>query len=148
MQMIGKFWVFLFLIFFIIIAAIKMKLVMRYSFCFGLILFIISLMFFSCESEKIDPVDIELPEEKVSFSQDIFPLLSDNCTSCHSGGIPPDLSEGKAYNSLMDGYIDIDIPEKSELYTKISEGHPFEGVFTQEELALLLKWIEEGAENN
>src|SRR6476646_2410475 len=56
----------------------------------------------------------------VSLSADVIPLLSKNCSisGCHNtGGIKPDLSADKAYNTLINGnYIDVNNPENSELY--------------------------------
>lgn len=104
----------------------------------------------SCEYKTIEPEVIELPDdgEPISFSEQIEPIFQSKCASCHTG-ISPVLTAGSAYNSLISGgYIDTENPTNSIIYTQTSEGHPSGNAMLPAELALLLKWIEEGAENN
>jgi len=115
------------------------------------ILFILLLGFTSCAYyEKPLPVD-DIPEEP-SFSEDLIPFFETSCatTGCHNnGGIPPDLSEEFAYISLtVGGYVDTDNPEESLLYTKIAPGGSMEIYSTSRNTKMVLRWIEQGAENN
>lgn len=114
-------------------------------FILGFILIIIT----SCEYKFIDPIEIELPDEPVSFSEQIEPIFQNKCITCHSS-TSPILTIGNAYNSLNDGnYINVIVPESSKLYEKVSGGHPGgNSSLSAEELALILKWITDGAENN
>lgn len=107
--------------------------------------------FISCEYETIVPIEIELPDEEISFTDEIQPIFSAKCISCHTL-TKPVLTEGKAYTSLISGnYVNTEDPEKSKLYEKLSAGpgHPQGSNYPSlEELAKILKWIEEGAQNN
>ena len=116
------------------------------------LLFILGVVFVSisaCEYNYIEPVEVELPDDPVSFAEQIEPIFQDKCATCHATTNPV-LTTGDAYDNLIDGnYIDTENPEASSLYTKVDEGHPGgNSALNATELALILKWIEEGAENN
>jgi hypothetical protein len=91
----------------------------------------------------------------VSFASDIIPIFNSSCSlsGCHiTGGKSPDLTTANAYNSLTKGgYINTSEPPKSELYLwmtgKKSTPMPVGGI-NKEYNALVLAWIEQGAENN
>ncbi|MFC2118891.1 hypothetical protein ACFLTI_06480 [Bacteroidota bacterium] len=100
----------------------------------------------SCEKVKIEPLEVILSDDPISFSSDIQPVFDAKCISCHSTTNPV-LKTGQSYDNLISGnFIDKDEPADSKLYTEISGGH--HANFTAEELAKLLKWITDGAENN
>jgi len=116
-------------------------------------LFFISILI-SCEYEFIEvaqppPPD---PEDTVSFAGQIEPVfVSSNCTNCHSGGLPLDLSTGNAYNSIMDnGMVIAGDPEASKLYWY---PHPVTGnhntkYATTDDTDLIYAWIFQGALDN
>lgn len=109
---------------------------------------ILLLGFTSCAYYEKPYVDV--PDE-VSFSEDLIPYFETSCATsgCHDGSIPPNLSEELAYTSLtIGGYIDLDIPEQSLLYTKIDVGGSMEQYSTTRDTEMVLRWIEQGAENN
>jgi len=84
----------------------------------------------------------------VSFSSDVQAIFNNKCISCHSGNQPPDLSEGWAYEELMDGGY-VSEPEfacESPLYQVFSGTHS--GRLSEEELLDILGWIQEGAQDN
>lgn len=101
---------------------------------------------FSCEKYTFDPPSID-PGEEVSF-QDVLQILDDqNCAACHPRVSPPDLSSDKAYEALLDGYVNIESPEESEIYTQFEGGHS--GLNTQSiEIQKILNWITQGATDN
>ena len=105
----------------------------------------------ACVYETIVPEVVE-PVEDVSFSQDIIPIFNENCnlSGCHSTGEwAPDLTATNAYNSLINGnYVNTSDPESSVLYVKIAPGGSMEQYSSPQETALILGWIEEGAQNN
>ncbi|MFC2151591.1 hypothetical protein ACFLSE_03615 [Bacteroidota bacterium] len=102
----------------------------------------------SCEYKFIDPLEITLPAGPVIFSTQIEPVFQDKCVTCHAS-TNPILTTGNAYNSLINGnYINTTDPESSALYQKVSEGHPGGNSLSAVELAVILKWITDGAENN
>ena len=104
----------------------------------------------SCEYEWIQPEKKPIPET-VSFSSDIMPIFNNGCNTnvCHGpGSTPPDLSEGNAYNSLIDGaYVDTETPEASILYTAMKSGSmvPYTDPGDEE---IVLAWIQQGALDN
>jgi len=86
----------------------------------------------------------------VSYSVQIQPFFGAQCTSWHNGGgIPLDLSSGVSFDALNSGnYIDAANPASSIIYTKIAAGGSMEQYASDTERALLLKWLEQGAQNN
>jgi hypothetical protein len=100
----------------------------------------------SCEKyswipEKVNPVDT------VHFSTEIQPIFNSNCTSCHGGARPPDLREGKSYESLTNGGF-VDQPgETSVLYTTMTGGDHSSRSNDVEKQKVLI-WINQGALNN
>ena len=102
--------------------------------------------FISCEKYTYNPPTVD--ETKIwSLQDEIQPIFNSNCVSCHRGTIPPDLREGKSYNSLTSGgYVNLPA-ESSKLYTKItSSGHLARS--TEEEKLMVLYWITQGAKDN
>jgi hypothetical protein len=99
---------------------------------------------FSCEKYSFDPPEVD-PNEEISFQEVLIPIFDNKCVGCHSGGIPPNLTADEAYESITDDYIN-DVPEESEIYTKLEEGHVTS--ITDIELQQILIWIQQGANNN
>lgn len=98
-----------------------------------------------------------LVSKEVSFSNDIIPIFSQKCgiSGCHSsGGINPDLTIAKAYNSLMNGgYINLADPKNSKLYLrltgKVPPAMPLSATNNPSNInALVLTWITQKATNN
>lgn len=104
----------------------------------------------SCTYEEIKPQKVDVPDS-VSFSVNIIPIFNSSCnvSGCHSqGGIPPDLSQANAYTSLtFFGYVDVDNPESSILYEEITTGS-MKNNATDQDRALILEWIKQGALDN
>lgn len=121
-----------------------MKMKKSLLFILGFVLIIIT----SCEYKYIDPIDVQI-DGPVSFSEQIEPFLIDKCGSCHASQSPI-LTLENSYNNLIDGnYIDTSDPESSAFYQKVNGGHPGgNNTLSPQELALILKWIQDGAENN
>ena len=115
----------------------------------------LSLLCFSCYydelPEELDTIT-EIPDEQeVSFSNDIQPIFSNNCTGCHDGNIAsPDLTEGNAYNAIVPDYVLAGDADNSDLFNK-SPGKDHQDVFfvlSNDEFALIKTWIDRGADNN
>ncbi len=106
-------------------------------------------MLTSCEYDFIE-VDQPDPEVPVKFSEDIQPIfISNDCIACHkTGGTSPDLTEGKAYNSIYPALIDSGNPDLSSIYTKPHPSSNHSVKYSPEQAALVLAWIKQGAENN
>lgn len=105
----------------------------------------------SCKYDFAIPVYEPLPDT-VSFLNDIIPIFDESCnmSSCHtSGGIAPDLSANVAYdNLLLYGSVDTLNPENSILYTKMNDNMPPTGLLSTNKINLILKWIDQGANEN
>ena len=120
-----------------------------YKFFAGFAVVCLFAFFSSCEWEKVEPLDpTDLPDI-VSLSEHIQPVFDANCIQCHGGSTTPDLRIENAYFDLINGnYIDTDNPENSYLYQKISGNGSMALYANDYERALILKWIEQGAEEN
>lgn len=93
-------------------------------------------------------------DREVSFSADVIPVFNASCnlSGCHSGGINPDLRPANAYNPLINGnYVDIANPTESTLYKHLIGTlslMPPEGKLPNDQISLILGWMEQGAINN
>lgn len=130
-------------------------------------LLITSVWLTACQHSVDKPADIIAAEahlpEKVDYNLHIKPILSDRCFACHGpdkakqqAGLRLDMSEG-AYEALTKSGHTAIVPgnlAKSELVHRILTDDPEEMMPTPqsnlslnaEEKALLLRWIEQGAE--
>jgi len=116
----------------------------------NIVLFLAGLTLVSCTYDEIAPKKADVPAV-VSFAADVIPILNANCnaTGCHAaGGQPPNLSEANAYISLtLYGYVDILDPQASLIYEKITTGTMKQHA-SEQDRAIILKWIEQGAQEN
>lgn len=111
----------------------------------GFLVLIIVLMLGSCELATIEPFS-DVPDN-LSLASDIQPIFNSNCASCHGGSRAPDLRDGRAYASLLTGgFVDVDDPESSSLYTVFDGSHSSRA--SDKEKAYILGWIQQGANNN
>lgn len=115
----------------------------------GFIALLLLVGLWSCEYATIKPVVVEPPDE-VSYAADVAPIFVEaGCTGCHGGGINPNLTADKSWDSLVNGgYVDTANPTESEVVERINSGHGTAGNINAEQKALILKWIEDGAQNN
>ena len=95
----------------------------------------------------------ELPEgEVVSFAEDIQPIFTANCASCHPVFADPDLTVGNSYTAITNGvYIVPEDLEASLLYqTLLWEVSPMPIVeqLPASEINFVRIWIEQGALDN
>ncbi len=96
-----------------------------------------------------------LGEEPVRFNRDIRPLLSDRCYACHGPGEQQaDLRLDKAASATEFAIMPGD-PESSELVDRIASDDPDmrmpptaskKPAFTDEEVELIRRWIQQGAQ--
>lgn len=118
-------------------------------FFLGLTLICILVFISSCEYEKTEPLDPNDLPEVVGYSEHIQPLFDANCVKCHGGSTAPDLRPENSYFDLISGnYLDTEAPENSFLYQKISGNGSMAPYADDYERALILKWIDQGAEEN
>ena len=108
----------------------------------------------SCKYDEILPFEPD-PGVVVKFNADIIPIFNANCSisGCHNGsGHVPDLRSSVAYDELWGGgYINIQVPEQSELYLWMTGTERLSmppGIPNATNNAKVLQWIEQGALNN
>jgi hypothetical protein len=115
------------------------------------------LLLIACENDKF-PEELPFVKDNVSFALDIQPILSVQCAGCHNPAIAePDLREGFAYSSLTEGDEEGIAPGDSEgselvemLERNSEDGNnmPPSTPLSPLNIALIRKWIDEGALNN
>ena len=117
----------------------------------GSVIFLILItfcLFYSCEYRDIEHEKPVVTEE-LSFSKDIEPIFKiQSCTNCHKETLQPDLTAGKAYNSLITNYIDTLNPSGSLIYSIPETGGNHPAKYTILQSAQILTWIDQGAKNN
>jgi len=116
------------------------------------------LLIAGCYKDKsIITVKVDEITTPVSFSLDIIPIFSKNCTlsGCHSsGGQVPDLTANNARRALLEqNLIDLNDPKSSEvmgwLTGTIKPAMPLGATTNPSNInALMLAWIKQGAKNN
>lgn len=118
-----------------------------------ILLFMLSAMVLaSCVWDEIPPPKIpDIPvDSSLSFSTNIIPIFESSCatSNCHDGSWKPNLTANVAYQELTTkGYINTSSPADSKLYQKI-DGGSMQQYATDQDRYLILRWIEEGAEDN
>ena len=110
------------------------------------------LLLTACEYDFIEPTPPPPPPpagDTISFSQDIQPIFTAKCVSCHPAVYKPDLTVGKAYSALVSGgYVVDSIPASSSLYTKVNTGGSMATYISTEQVNLIYRWIYAGAKND
>jgi len=116
----------------------------------------LGLLLTACDNDKFPEPEVK---DNVSFALDIQPILTAECASCHNPSeVEPDFREGYAYESMEELIDEGDIipgnAEASELIEML-EGNsedgntmPPAGPMSPAKIALIKKWIDEGALNN
>lgn len=91
----------------------------------------------------------------VSYSEDIQPIFSENCTSCHggSGGLWLDSYERVLAGSSRGAVVEPGDPGESELYLRVTgESEPRmplnSSPLSDDDIDAIRTWISEGAPNN
>jgi len=121
-----------------------------------LVVFMVSLMATSCYYDELPyeaPVG-PLPET-VSYQSDIQPLWNESCISCHKPGqTAPDLTAANSYSALTANskYVVPGSAATSKLHKSlVGDGAsimPTSGKWSDAKIALVDKWINDGALNN
>lgn len=95
------------------------------------------------------------PETRISFSDDVQPILESRCANCHFGEFTSAELHMDTYESLMEGsengpVIVAGSAKKSLLVQKISTGEmPKRGPkLTPAQVQIIMDWIDQGAQDN
>lgn len=108
-------------------------------------------IFYSCKHEPV------LPEQQVSFSADIMPIMQQGCwhAGCHGDSLNAEFKLTD-YDKIMDkGEIEPGKPNNSKLYEVITQtsgedkmpADPYPAL-TERQIKLIYIWIAQGAKNN
>ncbi|MDD7913080.1 cytochrome c [Polaribacter ponticola] len=111
------------------------------------LVFLATFLFTSCltnveqpiDEEGEDPENID-PCESITFSSNVKVIIDNNCTQCHStsGGQFPNL----------DSYNGVSSNSSSVLSAIESRRMPLGGSLTNDEIATIKCWVDNGAINN
>jgi len=108
----------------------------------------------ACEYAVIQPeapIPPPPPGDSTSFSLKVQPIFNNNCILCHKGNTPPDLREGKSYQSLVVAepkFVVAGNSAASTLYTKLLPGGSMTSYCNSADRTTIKYWIDEGAKNN
>lgn len=119
----------------------KIRSYLRYS--------VVCIFLTGCTYDYIEITPVE-ELDLVSYQEHVVPILETNCISCHNGQYAsPNLMGDGSYQELIDGgYLNITDVENSKLIIKLNDNHPYVGTPSQNDIDLIVQWIEEGALNN
>ena len=120
-----------------------------------LMMLTVSLMATSCYYDEMPPEAVIPIPETVSYSKDIQPLWDQSCVSCHkTGATAPDLTAANSYSALLTNnkYVVPGSAATSKLHKSlVGDGAaimPPSGQWSDSKIALVDKWINDGALNN
>jgi hypothetical protein len=109
-------------------------------------------MLTACEYTFIEPTPAPpiIVGDTISYSQDIQPVFTSKCVSCHkTGGQAPDLSAGNSYTALTSGNLVVTgNPATSELYIVCKPSGSMANFISADQLNLIYRWINAGAKND
>jgi mono/diheme cytochrome c family protein len=121
----------------------------------SLMMLMVSLMATSCYYDEMPPEAVTLIPETVSYATDVQPLWDQSCISCHkAGATAPDLTTGNSYSALSanNKYVIPGNAAGSKLHKNLlGDGAvlmPPSGKWSDSKIALVDKWINDGALNN
>ncbi|MBN2350065.1 MAG: hypothetical protein JXJ22_14590 [Bacteroidales bacterium] len=113
------------------------------------LIFVISVCLASCEYNKKEEIQIGDLPDPILYGEHIQPIFNTNCITCHNGSTPPNLTVDNSFFELTaGGYINVDNPEDSKFYKKISGSGSMAQYASDLDRAYILKWIEQGANDD
>ena len=109
----------------------------------------------SCYYDEMPPDAVTPIPDTVSYSKDVQPLWDASCISCHkTGGTAPDLTSANSFSALTTNnkYVVPGNASTSKLHQSlVGDGMaimPTSGKWSDSKIALIDKWITDGALNN
>jgi len=126
--------------------------------CSSVLIFMLAVL----DTTDTPAIDSNCKDTAVSFKHDVFPIIEENCLPCH---LQEERNMSRLfmdnYNLLMKGGfngppIKPGNAEESLLIKKVSPDPPFgermplrsKNYLTDDEIAIITQWIDEGAEDN
>jgi mono/diheme cytochrome c family protein len=120
-----------------------------------IVMLTVSLMATSCYYDELQPEAAIVIPDTVSYATDIQPLWDQSCISCHkAGATAPDLTAANSYLALTKNskYVTVGNAATSSLHKSLlGDGAavmPTSGKWSDSKIALVDKWINDGALNN
>lgn len=107
----------------------------------GYLFFLVSIFFFSCEThvqEEIEIIESSICDPNTSYELTIEPIIANNCLECHAGSQSPNLSSYSGVSTNADRIR----------FQVANRFMPQGGSLTNEEIELILCWVDNGALNN
>jgi mono/diheme cytochrome c family protein len=125
------------------------KRLLKLFFLSGILITLLS----ACEYDYIvptPPTPKPPADDTISYIQDVQPVFTAKCVSCHAGSTAPNLLVGQSYSALVPTFVTAGNPETSELYITCKPGGNMDAIapITSTELNLVYRWIYAGAKNN
>jgi hypothetical protein len=117
----------------------------------SLLMVLLTVLISSCYYRENEVLRPEPPPEDISYSEDIQPIWDARCNSatCHGGRWAPNLLASVSYNELIGGgYVDEQNPAGSIIYEVCVSGGSMVQYTEVGDAEKILKWIEDGAQNN
>lgn len=93
-------------------------------------------------------VETECDTLNVSFAQDVFPIISNNCTGCHSGSNPSGGFKLTNYSEVKEAVLNFDLLN-SILWNGMAENMPKNGDQLSDcQIGIIERWINDGTPDN
>lgn len=117
---------------------------------------VLALSLHSCKKDYLFREPVVIPPANLSFSTDIFPLLTTyNCKNCHSGAEPPKITmDTAATYAVLAGpgtpWINLTSPTLSDFYISVTSAYgpgqmpKGQNSLSDNEQARILAWIQQG----
>lgn len=112
-----------------------------------IIVFVMQSCYYDNE-EDLYPNPPECDSINVSYSEDVWPIIATNCTSCHSGGAP-------AGNVYLDNYDNIVVAaDNGSLMGTIKHENGYSpmpkggGMLSECSIATIQRWVDDGTPDN
>lgn len=114
------------------------------------------LLLAACENKKFSE-ELPVVKDNISFALDVQPILTAQCAGCHNpANVKPDLRKEFAYSALTEdtvgvvpgNSVDSELVQMLERISKDGKSMPPSTPLSPLNLALIRKWIDEGAKNN
>lgn len=117
----------------------------------ALLMVTLALLFQSCyydNEEDLYPAATTCDTTDVSYSRDVWPVISSNCTSCHSGGAPQGNVSLENYDDIVvaaDNGSLLGVIRHEDGWSPMPKGG---GKLNDCNIALIETWVNNGTPNN
>lgn len=117
---------------------------------FSIVLIFLSLFFFmvACSSDNEEDLFAGQTLETASYADNVVPILQNNCYGCHSAA-----NSASGAGHVLEGYTELTKYENDLLLSLINQEEGFSamppfGKLSDNDIAIIQQWIDEGALDN